>query len=93
MPKYNVKAGSLKVLGENKVSLRVVFTNDRGIKSAEQPFEVDSVNEEEINAALASAAQSFDNQPDPLPLASDIAVETGKDIAVASNKPPVSEEI
>lgn len=93
MPKYNVKAGSLKVLGENKVSMRVTFTNDKGVKSVEQPFEVDSIHEEEINAALAAAAQSLDNQPEALPLAADIEVETGKDIAVASNKPVVSDEI
>lgn len=93
MPKYNVKNGSLKVLGGSKVSMLVTFTNDRGIKSSEQVVEVESVDKEAIDAALMVAAQSFDNQPDPGPVASEIGIETGKDIAVASNKPVEAEEL
>lgn len=93
MPKYNVKNGSLKILGGSKVSMLVTFTNDNGVKSMEQPFEVDSVDEETINAALMVAAQSFDNQVAPSLVASDIKIQVGKDVAVESNKPVEAEEL
>ncbi len=93
MPKYNVKNGSLKILGGSKVSMLVTFTNDNGVKSFEQPFEVDSVDKETINAALMVAAQSFDNQVAPSLVASDIKIQVGKDVAVESNKPVEAEEL